>query len=82
MACDTELSSVEKNRADAEVSYCALCIVSICFLGLVLRHFFSILVDVLSNATIGGTTKYVLMGFIFLLLTISSDTGASSESDK
>ena len=70
MACDTEWREVDKKQADAELYDYALCIVSICFLHLVVQHFFSTLVGVLSSAKIGGTTKYVFMGFIFLLLTI------------
>ena len=62
---------------------CDLFIVSRFILRLVLQLLFSTLVGVLTSATLGGTTKYVLMGFkVLLLITISSNTGALSESDK
>ena len=82
MDCDTEWREVGKKRDGAEVSDCALCIIANCFLRILLRHFFSTLVGVQSSATIGGTTKYVLMGFMVLVLTISSNTGAFSEYDE
>ena len=74
MACCTELRSVDKNINYDKVPDCALCIVAIYFLRLVLRYFFITLVGVLSSATIRGTTKYLLMGFIVLLITIFSNT--------
>ena len=62
------------------VSDCALLIVARFFLRLVLRHFFSTLAGVLTSVTLGGTKKYVLIGFmVLLLLTISSNARASSE---
>ena len=65
------------------MSDCALFMVDIFLLRLVLRRFFSALVGVITSATLGDTTKYVLMVFtVLLLLTISSNTGASSESDE
>ena len=74
--------SVDKKRADAELSDCDLYIIATCFLRLVLQRFFSTLVGVLSSATTRITTKYVLMVFIVLLLTISSNTVAISKSDE
>ena len=74
--------SVDKKRADAELSDCDLYIIATCFLRLVLQRFFSTLFGVIYSATIRGTKKYVLMGSIFLLLTISSNNGASSKYDE
>ena len=65
---------------DYVVYECDILIVDSCFLCMVLRRFFSTLVSVLTSATIGGTKKYVLMGFKVLPLTIFSITGALSKS--
>ena len=65
------------------MSNCALFIVDIFFLRLVIWRFFSTLVGVITSDKLGGTTKYVFMGFtVLLLLTISSNTGPLSESDE
>ena len=59
------------------------CIVAILVLPLFFLCFFSTLGGVLTSVKLGGTTVYVLMGFIIeLLSTISSNTGSSSESDE
>ena len=47
-----------------------------------IKPFFSTLCGVITSVKLGGTTMYVLMGFIELLSTISSNTGLSSESDE
>ena len=62
---------------------CTILIVAIFFLRLVVHRFFSTLVGVLTSGKLVGNTVYVLMGFIiYLLSTISSNTGSSSESDE
>ena len=61
---------------------CARFIAASLVLPLMLRCFFSTLGGVLTSVKGGGTTMYVLMGFIELLSTISSNTGLSSESDE
>ena len=81
MACDTELREVDKKRYDAEVSDCDLCIVARFFLRLVLQHLFSTLVSVPYSTAIRGNANVLLMGFIVLLLTISSNNGVLSNSD-
>ena len=59
------------------MSYCALLIVANFFLRLLLQCLFSTLIGVLTSATFGGTTNYVLIGFTVLLpLTIYSNNGA------
>ena len=78
--CNTELRAVDKNLADYVLSDCDIFIVASCVLRLVLRHLFSTLVGVLASVKLGDTTEYVLMGFtVLLLLTVSSNTGPSSE---
>ena len=65
------------------MSNCALLIVDSFFLCLVLRIFFRTLVGVLTSVTLGGNTKYALMGFtVLLLLYIYSNTRASYELDE
>ena len=61
MAYDTELNAVDKNLDEAVVSDCVF--FASFLLSLVLRHFFSTLVGVITSATPGGNTKYLLMGF-------------------
>ena len=79
MACDTELRAVDHNISEDLVSNCAIFMVDILLLNMVLQRFFSTLFGVITSATLGDTTKYVLMVFtVLLLLTISSNTGASS----
>ena len=81
MACDTEWSAADKNFAETLVFDCALFILATFSLLLVLWRFISTLVRVITSDTLGGTTNYVLMGFVvLLLLIISSNTGALSES--
>ena len=83
MACDIEWREVDKNLYDAVVSNCDIFIVAICFLRLVLQRLFSTLVGDLTSVTLGGTTKYLLMGLtVLFLLTISSNAVALSKSDK
>ena len=60
---------------------CARFIVASLVLTLILTFFFSTLGGVIASVKGGGTTMYVLMGFIVLLSTISSNTGMSSDSD-
>ena len=65
------------------MSDCARFIVASLFLTIILRCFFSALGGVLTSFKLGGTTVYVLMGFIIeLLSTISSNTGSYSEYDE
>ena len=78
-AFDTEWRAVYRNRAEAVLLDCAGFIVASLFLPLILRCFFSNLGGVQNSIKFGGTTIYVLMGFIELLSTISSNTGSSSE---
>ena len=83
MACETEWREVNRNLAEDVVSYFYRFMVASCVLTLVLCCFFSTLVGVLASVVLRGTTGYVLMEFTVLsLLTISSNTGSSSESDK
>ena len=82
IAWDTEWRAVDRKRAEDVLSDCARFIVASLVLPLILRFFFSTLGGVLSSVKVGGTTMYVLMGFIFLLSTISSNTGSTSESDE
>ena len=59
------------------------CIVASLVLPLILRCFFSTLGCGLTSVNLGGTTMYVLMVFIIVLISIiSSNTGLSSESDE
>ena len=48
MACDTELSEVDNNLAEAIVSYCDIFMLASYLLRLILRRFFSTLVGVLT----------------------------------
>ena len=65
------------------MSNCACFIVARCVLPLLLRCFFSTLIGVLASVLLRGTTEYVLMEFTVLsLLTISSNTGSSYESEE
>ena len=65
------------------MSYCYIFIGDSSLMRLVLQRFFSTLVGVLTSDTLGGTTKYVLIGFtVLLLITSYSNTEASPESDK
>ena len=73
---------VDRNRAEAISLYCARFIVAILFLTHILHFFFRNLCGVLASGKGEGTTRYVLMGFIELLSTISSNTGLSSDSDE
>ena len=62
---------------EAAMYDCALFIVANFFWCLLLQCLFSTLVGVLTSATFGGTTNYVLIGFTVLLpLTIYSNNGA------
>ena len=79
MACDTECSSVDKNMYEAVVSNYDPLTVAIFFLRQILWSLFINLSGVLNSFTIEGTTKYLLMGFKVILLTIFSNTEASSE---
>ena len=80
MAYDTEWREFIRNLAETVVYDCALFIVASCVLRLILRRFCSTLVGVLANVALRGTTEYVLMEFIVLLLTIYYITGSSSDS--
>ena len=82
MDCDTKFMEVDKKRDDDEVSDFSICTLVRWFLFLVLQRLFIALVGRMVLATIGVTTKYVLMYFIVLSLTISPNTRASSESDE
>ena len=83
IAWDTEWKLVDRNRSEAVFSDCARFIVASLVLPLILSCFFSTLGGVLTSVKLGGTTMYVLMGFIIeLLSTISSNTGSSSESNE
>ena len=83
IAWDTEWRAVDRNQAEAVFPNCARCIVASFVLPLILRCLFSTLGGVLTIVKLGGTTIYVLMGFIIeLLSTISSNTGSSSESNE
>ena len=65
------------------MSECDSLIFTSLVLPLILRSFFSTLSGVITSVKLGGTTVYVLMGFIIKLLsTIFSNTGSSSESDE
>ena len=80
---DTDWRAVDRNLAEAVLSDWACLILEILFLTLFLRCFFSTLGGVLTIFKLGGTTVYVLMGFILeLLSTISLNTRLSSESDE
>ena len=82
IAWDTEWRAVNRNLAEAVLSKCARFIVTSLVLNLILRCFFSTLGGVLTSVNGGGTQMYVLMGFIELLSTISSNIGSLSESDE
>ena len=82
IAWDTEWGAVDRNQAEAVLSECAHFIVASLVLPPILRCFFSTLGGVLTSVKFGGITMYVLMGFIELISTISSNTGLSSESDE
>ena len=82
IAWDIEWREVDRNVAEAVLSDYAQLIVASLILNLILRCFFSTLGGVLTILKLGGTTVYLLMGFIIeLLYTISSNTGSSSDSD-
>ena len=79
----TEWRAVDRKRAEAVLSDFARLIVASLVPPIILRCFFSTLGGVLTIVKLGGTTMYVLMGFIIeLLSTISSNTGLSSDSDE
>ena len=59
-----EWRSVDRNRSEAVLSDFARFIVASLVLPLILRCFFSTLGGVLTSIKLGGTTMYVLMGFI------------------
>ena len=82
IAWDTEWRAVDRNLSEAVSSDCTRFIVASHVLTLILRCLFSTLGGVLTSLKFGGTTMYVLMGFIELLSTISSNTGLSYESDE
>ena len=83
IAWDTEWREVDRNLAEAVLSDCDSLIVASLVLPLILHCFFSTLGGLLTSVKLGGTTRYVLMGFIIeLLSTISSNTGSYSESDE
>ena len=83
LAWDTEWREVDINLAEAVLLDCACLVVASLVLPLILHCFFSTLGGVLTSVNLGGTTVYVLIGFIIeLLSTISSNTGSSSEYDE
>ena len=84
IACDTEWIAVDRNHDDVELYDCAILIVANYPLRIVSWHFLSTLESILLSATTRGYTLHVLMGFLglFLLPTMSSNTGSSSESDE
>ena len=79
---ETEWRAVDIKRVDAVLSDCARFIVAILFLTHILHFFFRNLCGVLASGKGEGTTRYVLMGFIVLQSTNSSNTGLSSEFDE
>ena len=81
IACDTEWRVVDRNREEAVVSDCDIFIVASCVLSIFLRCFFSTLFGVLTSVVLRGTTDYILMEFIVLLLTLYLNTGSSSDSE-
>ena len=64
IAWDTKWRAVDRNQAEAVLSECACFIVASLVLPLILRFYFIDLVRVLASVKGGGTTIYVLMGFI------------------
>ena len=82
IAWDTEWREVNRKRAEAVLSEFARFIIASFFLPLILCFFFSTLGGVIASVKVGGTIMWVLMGFIVLLSTISSNTGSSSEPDE
>ena len=82
IAWDTEWREVDRNRAEAVLSDCDCLIVASLVLPLILRCFFSTVGGVLTSVKFGVTTMYVLMLFIELLSTMSSNTGPFSDSDE
>ena len=79
---DTEWRAVDRNRAEAVFGDYACFIVASLVLPLILSCFFSTLGGVITSVKFGGTTIYVLMGFIELLSTISLNTGSLFDSDE
>ena len=82
IAWDTEWRVVDRNRAEAVLLDFARFIFASLFLPHIVCCFFSTLGGVLTSVKFGGTTIYVLMGFIELPSTISYNTGLSSDSDE
>ena len=83
MACETEWRAVDRNIAEDVVSDCASFMVVSCDLPIVLRCFFTTLVGVLASVVLRGTAVYALMeSKVLSLLTISSNTGSSYESEE
>ena len=71
IAWDTEWRAVDRNRAEDVLSDCARFIVASIVLPLILRLFCSTFGGVLASVRGGGTTMYVLIGFIELISSIS-----------
>ena len=85
ISCDTECRAFDRKRANSEVFYCALLIVSILLWLIVLQWFFSTLEGMMFINKNREDKVYVIMGFIVLFTsspTIYSNKGASSELGK